>query len=210
MKLFVQHCFKKYSYALTEETDDEEEPAVGYSCHHCLWFALVVILNFSDFHQGFCSACADAGVISMCFENAKHIDTANSNWEEEHEDSRELVMIIETSIAILHNISRRLRNRELFANLEQTLLYFVKKKIRTIAAPSLLTLAYLVDENTNHLILADETLLSFIITLIDEAWQSEDRRSSGYSVRELAEGRSHLAINDDKRTFWDKTESFLF
>ena len=25
LKLFVQHCFKKYSYALTEETDDEEK-----------------------------------------------------------------------------------------------------------------------------------------------------------------------------------------
>ena len=199
LKLFVQHCFKKYSYALTKETDDEEEPAVDYSCHHCLWLALVVILNFSDSHQGFCSACADVGVISMCFENAKQLDAANSNWEEEHEDSRELVMIIEASIAILHNISRRLRNCELFANREQTLLYFAKKKVRTIAAPSLLTLAYLVDENTNHLILADETLLSFIITLLDEAWRSEDRRSGGYSVRELAEGLSHLAINDDNK-----------
>ena len=199
LKLFVQHCFNKYSYALTEETDDEEEPAVDYLCHHCLRLALVVIQNFSDCHQGFCSACADAGVISMCFENAEQLDAANSNWEEEHEDSRELVMIIETSIAILHNISRRLRNRELFANREQTLLYFAKKKVRTIAAPSLLTLAYLVGENTNHLILADETLLSFIITLLDEAWQSENRRSSGYSVRELVEGLSHLAINDDNK-----------
>ena len=196
LKLFVQHCFKKYSYALTEETDDEEKPAFGYTCHHCLWFALVVLLNFSDFHQGFCSACADAGVISMCFGIIKHIDAANSNWEEEHEDSRQLVAIIENSIGILHNISRRLRNRELFANREQTLLHFAKTKVRTIAALSLLTLAYLVDENTNHLISADKNLLRFIITLLDEAWQSEDRHSNGYSAKELAEGLSHLAIND--------------
>ena len=196
LKLFVQHCFKKYSYALTEETDDEEKPAFSYTCHHCLWFALVVILNFSDFHQGFCSACADAGVISMCFGIIKHIDAANSNWEEEHEDSRQLVAIIENSIGILHNISRRLRNRKLFANREQTLLHFAKTKVRTIAALSLLTLAYLVDENTNHLISADKNLLRFIITLLDEAWQSEDRHSNGYSAKELAEGLSHLAIND--------------
>ena len=185
LKLFVQHCFKKYSYALTEETDAEEKPAFGYTCHHCLWFALVVILNFSDFHQGFCSACADAGVISMCFGIIKHIDAANSNWEEEHEDSRQLVAIIENSIGILHNISRRPRNRELFANREQTLLHF--------------TLAYLVDENTNHLISADKNLLRFIITLLDEAWQSEDRHSNGFSAKELAEGLSHLAVNDDNK-----------
>ena len=82
-------------------------------------------------------------------------------------------------------------------NREQTLLYFAKKKVPAIAAESLLTLAYLVDENTNHLILADENLLSFIIILLNLAWQSEDRRRCyGFSAKELAEGLSHLAIND--------------
>ena len=194
LKLFVQHCFKKFSYLIKEESDDEEETD-DYTCYDCLSNTLAAIQNFSDFHQGFCSACAGAGIISMCFEIVKQIDAENSNWEEEDEDS-ELVTIIDNSIGILHNISRRLRDRELFANREQTLLYFAKKKVPAIAAESLLTLAYLVDENTNHLILADENLLSFIITLLDEAWQSEDRHSNGYSAKELAEGLSHLAIND--------------
>ena len=194
LKRFVQHCFKKFSYLINEESDDEEETD-DYTCYDCLSNTLAAIQNFSDFHQGFCSACAGAGIISMCFEIVKQIDAENSNWEEEDEDS-ELVTIIDNSIGILHNISRRLRDRELFANREQTLLYFAKKKVPAIAAESLLTLAYLVDENTNHLILADENLLSFIITLLDEAWQSEDRHSNGYSAKELAEGLSHLAIND--------------
>ena len=194
LKRFVQHCFKKFSYLIKEESDDEEETD-DYTCYDCLSNTLAAIQNFSDFHQGFCSACAGAGIISMCFEIVKQIDAENSNWEEEDEDS-ELVTIIDNSIGILHNISRRLRDRELFANREQTLLYFAKKKVPAIAAESLLTLAYLVDENTNHLILADENLLSFIITLLDEAWQSEDRHSNGYSAKELAEGLSHLAIND--------------
>ena len=195
LKRFVQHCFKKFSYLINEESDDEEETD-DYTCYDCLSNTLATIQNFSDFHQGFCSACAGAGIISMCFEIVKQIDAENSNWEEEDEDS-ELVTIIKSSIGILHNISRRLRDRELFANREQTLLYFAKKKVPAIAAESLLTLAYLVDENTNHLILADENLLSFIITLLDGAWQSEDRsRSYGYSAKELAEGISHLAIND--------------
>ena len=194
LKRFVQHCFKKFSYLINEESDDEEETD-DYTCYNCLSISLAAIQNFSDFHQGFCSACAGAGIISMCFEIVKQIDAENSNWEEEDEDS-ELVTIIDNSIGILHNISRRLRDRELFANREQTLLFFAKKKVPAIAAESLLTLAYLVDENTNHLILADENLLSFIITLLDEAWQSEDRHSNGYSAKELAEGLSHLAIND--------------
>ena len=198
LKRFVQHCFKKFSYLINEESDDEEETD-DYTCYDCLSNTLATIQNFSDFHQGFCSACAGAGIISMCFEIIKQIDAENSNWEEEDEDS-ELVTIIDNSIGILHNISRRLRDRELFANREQTLLYFAKKKVPAIAAESLLTLAYLVDENTNHLISADENLLSFIITLLDEAWQSEDRHSNGYSAKELAEGLSHLAINDANKT----------
>ena len=214
LKLFAEHCFKKFSYLIKEESDDKEsddkeEPDdneksddeeetdenTRNNCYNCLFISLVAIQNFSDFHQGFCSACAGAGIISMCFEIVKQIDAENSNWEEEDEDS-ELVTIIDNSIGILHNISRRLRDRELFANRERTLLDFAKKKTEEIAAESLLTLAYLVDENTNHLILADENLLSFIITLLDEAWQSEDRHSNGYSAKELAEGLSHLAIND--------------
>ena len=194
LKHFVQHCFKKFSYLIKEESNDEEETD-DYTCYDCLSNTLAAIQNFSDFHQGFCSSCARAGIISMCFEIVKQVDAENSNWEEEDEDS-ELVTIIDNSIGILHNISRRLRDRELFANREQTLLYFAKKEVPAIAAESLLTLAYLVDENTNHLILADENLLSFIITLLDEAWQSEDRHSNGYSAKELAEGLSHLAIND--------------
>ena len=195
LKRFVQHCFKKFSYLINEESDDEEETD-NYTCYDCLSNTLAAIQNFSDFHQGFCSACAGAGIISMCFEIVKQIDAENSNWEEEDEDS-ELVTILEISLGILHNISRRLRDRELFANRERTLLDFAKKNVPAIAATSLLTLAYLVDENTNHLILADENLLSFIITLLDGAWQSEDRRRCyGYSAKELAEGLSHLAIND--------------
>ena len=198
LKLFAQHCFKKFSYLIKEESDEKEETD-DYTCYDCLSKTLVAIQGFSDFHQGFCSACAGASVISMCFEIIKQIDAENSNWEEEDEDS-ELVTILEISLGILHNISRRLRDRELFANRERTLLDFAKKNVPAIAATSLLTLAYLVDENTNHLILADENLLSFIITLLDEAWQSEDqRRCYGYSAKELAEGLSHLAINDDNK-----------
>ena len=134
----------------------------------------------------------------MCFEIAEQIVAEHPNWEEAN---WKLVSIIESSLAILYNISRRLRDRELFANRERTLLDFAKKKNEEIAAESLLTLAYLVDENTNHLILADENLLSFIIILLDGAWQSEDRRRCyGYSAKELAEGLSHLAINDTNKT----------
>ena len=200
LKWFVQYCFEEY-YVLEKESDNNATEAKSKkyrACCACLFDTLATIQNFADFHQGFCSACVNAGVISMCLENVKRIDAENLNWEEGDEDS-EPVIIIDNCLGILYNISQRFKNRDLFANSLETLLCLAKKNVREIAAHSLLTLAYLVDENTNHLILAEETLLSFIITLLDEAWQSEERRSIGYSAKELAEGLSHLAINDTNK-----------
>ena len=196
LKRFVQYCFEEY-YVLAGATEAKSKPKYR-TCCACLFDTLATIQNFADFHQGFCSACVNAGVISMCLENVKRIDAENLNWEEGDEDS-EPVIIIDNCLGILYNISERFKNRHLFANSLETLLCLAKKNVREIAAHSLLTLAYLVDENTNHLILAEETLLSFIITLLDEAWQSEERRSIGYSAKELAEGLSHLAINDTNK-----------
>ena len=65
----------------------------------------------------------------MCFEIIKRIDAENPNWEDL--DS-EQVNIIDNFIGILHDISRRLRDRELFANREQTLLYFAKKTFQQL------------------------------------------------------------------------------
>ena len=219
-KRFAEHCFNRYE--LKEESDNEDdhssdkeesdnendhssdEDALGFTCFDCLFYILAVMQNISDLHQEFCLACANAGVISMCLENIKRIDAENYNWVEENEISYSEYQLIDACLGILHNISRRLRDRQLFANSEQTLLYFAKKKIKAIATPSLLTLAYLVDEDTNDLILADENLLSFIITLLHEACQSEDRQSNGYSAKELAEGLSHIAINDTNKKILGK------
>ena len=195
LKRFVQYCFEEY-YVLAGATEAKSKKY--RACCACLFDTLATIQNFADFHQGFCSACVNAGVISICLENVKRIDAENLDWEEGDEDS-EPVIIIDNCLGILYNISQRFKNRDLFANSLETLLYLAKKKVREIAAHSLLTLAYLVDENTNHLILAEETLLGFIITLLDEAWQSEERRSIGYSAKELAEGLSHLAVNDTNK-----------
>ena len=131
----------------------------------------------------------------MCLENVVRLDRENNNWQSG--DKVEPVQLIKICLGILHNLSRRLRDRELFVDSEETLLYFAKVKETKIAASALLCLAYLVNEDTNHLISADENLLCFLITMLNKAYQSEDRRCNGFSAKELAEGVSHLAINDN-------------
>ena len=199
LQRFARHCFKDY-YELVDQhnEDDSDNETLGFTFFHCLACALGTIHNFADFHNGFCSACAKAGVIPMCLENIQRVDAEVPEWDNEDEESKEF-HIINSCVGILHNISRRLRDPELFSNSEGILVRFAKVKKRSVAALSLLCLAYLVNEDNNRLILADENLLGFIITMLNEAWQSEDRHSNGCSAKELAEGLSHLAINDTNK-----------
>lgn len=195
---FVRNCFEDYYNETTDNeisTSDQEEI---YTCFESLSNALATIQNFADFHDGFCLASARDGVVQTCMDNIKRIDRENDDWQDQDEKS-EIIHILEACTGILHNISRRLRDRQWFANSDETLLYFAKVKVASIAASALLCLAYLVNEETNHLITADKNLLRFIIRMLDEAWQSEDRRSDGFSATELAEGLSHLAINDNNK-----------
>ena len=194
---FVQNCFDDYY----KEMDDEVSTSVQVStCSYCLQLALVTIKNFADFHHSFCLASAKAGVVTMCMENIKRIDRETHDWQDEDEKS-ETIRIVKYTMGILYNISRRLKDRQWFANSDETILYFAKVKVASVAIEALLCLAYLVNEETNHLISADKELLRFIITMLDEAWQSENRRCSKlHSTKELVEGLSHLAINDNNKT----------
>ena len=199
LQRFAQSCFNDY-YEIGGEHDNyntsSDDESWDFTCLDCLQQVLATIQNFADLHDGFCSASARAGVVSMCLENIVRLDRENDNWQSgEKEEASELIKIC---LGILHNISRRLRDRELFVDSEETLLHFAKVQESTkIAATALLCLAYLVNEETNQLISADENLLCFLITWLNEAYQSEDRRWNGYSAKELAEGLSHLAINDN-------------
>ncbi|KAJ7387416.1 hypothetical protein OS493_004411 [Desmophyllum pertusum] len=203
LQRFAQNCFNDYYEmgAHFENDNSDDESSVELTCFvvsACLRPVLITIQNFADSHNGFCRESAKAGVVPMCLENITRIDLENYDWES-GDDESEPFQLIKVCVGILHNISRRLRDHELFVNSEETLLYFAKLKARRIAASALLCLGYLVNEDTNHLISADENLLRFIVTMLDEAWQSEDRRCDGYSAKELAEGLSHLAINDNNK-----------
>ena len=199
LQRFAQHYFKDFyemGGELENDNSSSEDESSDFTCFDYLQLVLGAIQNSTDLHDGFCSASAKAGVVSMCLENIVRLDQENENWQNGDEESQP-IQLIDTCLGILHNISRRLRDRELFPDSEKTLLYFAKVKNTGVAATALLCLAYLVNEDTNHLISADENLLCFIITLLNEAYQSEDRRCDGYSVKELAEGLSQLAIDDD-------------
>ena len=195
---FVKNCFKDFYTNGKDEKLGTSYQKETYTCVKSLSYALSTIQNFTDFHDGFCLASAQDGVVLTCMDNIKRIDQENDDWQSEDEES-EIFEVLDACISILHNISRRLRDRQWFANSDDTLLYFAKVKVASIAATALLCLTYLVDEETNHLISANKDLLRFIIAMLDEACEAEDHKSNGFSAKELVEGLGRLAINDNNK-----------
>ena len=206
LQWFATKYFEDF-HEMSSELDNKNissQDEMWKTCMVCLRLVLRTMLNFSDLHEGFCWECTQEDVVPMCLENLDRLDSEYDNWQSGDEESEPL-RLIKFSIGILHNISRQLRDRDFFPpSSEKTLLYFAKVKNKKIALLALLCLAYLVNEDTNHLISADETLLCFIITMLNKAYQSEDRTCIGFSATELVEGLSHLAINDNNKKILGK------
>ena len=66
--------------------------------------------------------------------------------------------MLSTVLAILHNVSKRVPTRSSFAACQalDVLIPLLKAEVIVYAAKSLLILAYLTDEENNHVIMADE------------------------------------------------------
>ena len=111
LQKFAQKFFNDY-FEMAGEQPEESEPGSSHSiCFRCLNQVLLTILSITDFHKGFCSASAKAGVVSMCLEKIVRLDKENDNWQNEDEESEPL-QLLDACLGILHNISLWLRDRE--------------------------------------------------------------------------------------------------
>ena len=66
--------------------------------------------------------------------------------------------MLSRALGILHNLSKRVQTRRSFAACQaiDMLIPLLKAEVTLFSAKSLLVLAYLTDEENNHLIMADE------------------------------------------------------
>lgn len=66
--------------------------------------------------------------------------------------------MLSRALGILHNLSKRVPTRRSFAACQaiDVLIPLLKAEVTLFSAKSLLVLAYLTDEESNHLIMADE------------------------------------------------------
>ena len=170
---------------------------------------LLVIQNFAEFHIQFCVACTTTTpVVSLCLIKSKQVEVVFKTVASD-ESGRPVraIRILGCCFNILYNLARKteLVKTEVDYEGKETLVHFAKSEIAIVSPLALLSLAYVVDEESNHLILAAEEILGALTSLLQKAYESERRKFDGFSAKELAEGLSRLAINDvNKKVLGEK------
>ena len=174
-----------------------------------LILVLLVIQNFAEFHKQFCVACAKTTeVVSLCLMQSRQVEDVFTTTQAEGSGRPvRAIRILGCCFNILSNLARKTDLVKANVDFEgkETLVYFAKSDIAIVSPLALLSLAYVVDEESNHLILAAEEILGALTSLLQKAFESERRKFDGFSAKELAEGLSRLAINDtNKRVLGEK------
>ena len=174
-----------------------------------LILVLLVIQNFAEFHKQFCVACAKTTeVVSLCLMQSRQVEDVFTTTQAEGSGRPvRAIRILGCCFNILYNLARKTDLVKANVDFEgkETLVYFAKSDIAIVSPLALLSLAYVVDEESNHLILAAEEILEALTSLLQKAFESERRKFDGFSAKELAEGLSRLAINDtNKRVLGEK------
>ena len=174
-----------------------------------LSIVLLVIQNFAEFHKEFCVACVKTTeVVSLCLMQSRQIEDVFTTTQAEGSGRPEgAIRILGCCFNILYNLARKTDLVKTNVDFEgkETLVYFAKCDIAIVSPLALLSLAYVVDEESNHLILAAEEILGALTSLLQKTFESKRRKFDGFSAKELAEGLSRLAINDtNKRVLGEK------
>ena len=138
-----------------------------------LILTLLVIQNFAEFHEQFCVACASTtGVISLCLVKSKQVELVYKSVDAEGSGRPvRAIRVLGCCFNILYNLARKTELVKPAVDYEgkETIIYFAKSDIAIVSPLALLSLAYVVDEESNHLILAAEEILVALTSLLQKA-----------------------------------------
>ncbi|XP_078572363.1 uncharacterized protein LOC144859530 [Branchiostoma floridae x Branchiostoma japonicum] len=167
--------------------DDETVWECYYAIRNCCW-------SFSDASFNFAKRLGKAGLFPMLIEDLKQ-------YKKTFQTNQAHNWLVRCSLGILHNCAKVMENRAILRplGLIDQLLPWINTSDEELKTVTVMTLAYIVGEEDNDLIMADDSVISFIMTVFEEAVDSELMRSQGFSAMEMAMGISQLAQNDDNK-----------
>ncbi|KAL9979087.1 hypothetical protein ACROYT_G016691 [Oculina patagonica] len=169
----------------------------------------VITLNYSDCNDGFCIALGNAGLVPLYIglidkmkdctaDHKQYVDSKTQTLTQKTIRGR----ILSRFISTMYNLSRPVQCRKHFHACKTTMQVLVplaKDKVAYFSSDALLTLAYIVDEENNKVIMANAEPVKLLIYNIGEALKTENRRFLGFSASELAKGLAQIAVNDSNK-----------
>ncbi|KAJ7380759.1 hypothetical protein OS493_007137 [Desmophyllum pertusum] len=191
-----------------ESKYDEEKISALKMSQDLINHLLAVLLNFSDLHDEFCLACNEVGMVQLFVDMSKHLQDSvpyhvkfvnpKTQYLSKYTSRGKMLNRI---LGNLHNLSKRVPTRTSFAACQavNVLIPLLKADVALFSAKSLLVLACLIDEENNHLIMADEEPIKFLTSILKKAIGSSTHRYLGLSAAELAEGLTQIAVNDNNK-----------
>ncbi|XP_015753418.1 PREDICTED: uncharacterized protein LOC107333164 isoform X7 [Acropora digitifera] len=160
-----------------------------------------VISGFTDLHDKFCEACGEAGMVEECLKLLRGLKMCTHELSDIWciREGKEGTLGFRV-LVVLHNLSKSI-NKKYFdsCGAVETLVSFYETQFPTHRMTALLCLAYLVDEENNHLIKATKEPITDILKLLEKACNSPDRSYLGFSAAEIAYDLSYVATNDGNK-----------
>ncbi|XP_066297280.1 uncharacterized protein [Branchiostoma lanceolatum] len=148
-------------------------------------------LNYSNLCQKFAEELGKAGIIPVL---VKDLDTFKASWATD----AKCLKIARLSLGTLHNMSRVPSIRPLFsdANAIGSLIPYLQAHNDRLKTSATLTLAYVINKEENLRIVADTSVVRFIIEVFTMAVDDATKKHLGFRATELAMGVERLAVND--------------
>jgi hypothetical protein len=156
--------------------------------------------NATDISRSLCEKVTRSGAISLFIEDLRS-DAFNS-MELEKDEMK--MYYVKGLMGIMHNICRHYRDsRDVFRDAQavKTLQGYLKADNPVLKLKVLILLGYIITEDENTIIHADDSNICYIIEILKSATESEGHFSKkyGFCASELVHGLNHLVANDSNK-----------
>ncbi|PVD36234.1 hypothetical protein C0Q70_03212 [Pomacea canaliculata] len=152
--------------------------------------------NYSDASESLAKNLAEADAVRLLTLNLGHKPYL-SNIQ-----SKNVYYVLKASLSTLHNIARCSDVKHFFKENKtaEVIMPFISMKDEFLKAISMLTLAYIVEEEENTKLIDETNTISSIVSWTENAVDGgSKRRFKGFTPWELTQGLDKLAVNDTNK-----------
>ncbi|XP_013413692.1 uncharacterized protein LOC106176027 [Lingula anatina] len=182
-------------YGLSTVTHLDYSSIRGHELHTLRLLAL----NYSDASMEFATRLVNAGFLRLLLQDLSAVSEGITSGKLSIKN-KNVHVALWTNISILHNCAKWENCKQDFQELDaiNILLPYKDAENQGIKAAVIMTLAYIVEEENNHILTSDESVFDFMISLLTKALE-KDNHHEIFWADELAAGLEALAKNEDNK-----------